>query len=293
MSERIPVSVLIMTKNEEMNIRACLESVKWADEIIVVDSQSSDRTLKIVKEYTDKIYQYAWNGKNPKKNWSLEAPKFFHDWILMIDADERATIGFKAEIEKIVSDSANQYAGYLVRYHYRFLNKYIKFGDPVRKLIFFRKSRSRFESYDISGADTIKDLEVGHEHPVIDGAIGCARSPILHEDNRPLYYYFDRHNRYSTWEAYLIYKDRYGKNTPAKVEPKMLGSWLNARRLMKQAFLYLPFKPIVYFIYSYFFRLGFLDGYPGLCYNICKSVYAYQIGLKLRELKTSLKKSKG
>ncbi|MEA3489036.1 MAG: glycosyltransferase family 2 protein [Candidatus Omnitrophota bacterium] len=291
MSDKIPVSVLIMTKNEEMNIRKCLESVKWADEIVMVDSASTDRTLEIAGEYTDRIYRYTWDKKWPKKIWSLEKPGFRNDWILMIDADERATEEFREEIAPVVSGEDSGCAGFIVRYHYWFLGRYIKYSDPVRKLILFRKSKARFESYDISGADAIEDLEVGHEHPVIDGKVGRVKAPILHEDTRPLYYYFDRHNRYSTWEAYLIHKGKY-KEEEAAVKPGISGGWLNMRRLMKYVFLHLPLKPLVYFVYSYIFRLGLLDGYAGFMYNLCKVFYVFQIDIKLNELKLREKKSK-
>jgi hypothetical protein len=216
-------------------------------------------------------------------------PKFSNDWILMSDADERATPEFKQELEVIVNDDSNRFAGYLVRYHYLFLGKYIRFGDPVRKFILFRKSKARYEIYDMKGVEAIQPLEVGHEHPVIDGPLGLIKNPILHEDTRPLHYYFDRHSRYSTWEAYLIYNERYEKKSPAGIRPKISSGWLNARRFMKHVFLHMPFRPLAYFTYSYFFRLGFLDGYPGFAYNIRKAFYAFQIGIKLHELKLNNK----
>jgi hypothetical protein len=203
----------------------------------------------------------------------------------MLDADERATPEFKKELEAIVADDANRYAGYFVRYHYLFMNRYIRHGDPVRKLILFKKSKTHIESYEICGVDAIKNLEVGHENPIINGPIGYTKSPILHHDTRSIYYYFDRHNHYSTWEAYLIYNDRYKKESPHVIRPKITWSWLNIRRFMKYVFLHLPCKALAYFVYSYFFRLGFLDGYAGFAYNTCKAFYAFQIGIKLRELK--------
>jgi len=290
MSQKVPISILIMTKNEELNISHCLESVKWADEIIVVDSHSTDKTLEITKRYTDKIYQYEWDGKQPKKSWSLEVPKFSNDWILMLDADERATLEFKQEIESVVSDKNNQFAAYTVRYHYWFLGKYIKFGDPVRKLVLFRKSKSHFEKYDISGVDSIQDLEIGHEHPIIDGIVSHAKNPLLHADMRTLHFYFDRHNHYSTWEAFLIYKDKY-KTSQDTVQSKLGKDWTSSRRLLKRIFMLLPFKSFIYFVYAYIFRLGFLDGYAGLAYNVCKAFYAFQIGLKIREYKMKGKKT--
>ena len=271
--DKIPVSVLIMTKNEENNIRCCLESVKLADEVVIVDSDSTDKTLDIAREYTDRVIQYCWDGKNPKKRWSVDTPDFKYDWVCMIDADERATPDFMEELRGIVCSADQQSNGYLARYDYWFLGKMIKHGDPVRKVVIFRKSQTDFEGYDISGADCVESLEVGHEHPVVRGKIGYMKTRLLHEDKRALYFYFDRHNRYSSWEAHLIETQRYKQH--------------NLRRFMKKIFLRLPFKPLVYFIYGYFFRLGFLDGYPGFAYNVCKAFYAFQISLKVREMRKS------
>ena len=272
-----------MTKDEELNIRPCLESVKLANEIVIVDSASMDRTLHIAREYTDRILQYVWDGKNPKKGWSVHTPAFKHDWIFMIDADERATPEFMEELRGIVSFSGDQKDGYLVRYNYCFLGRIIRHGDPVRKLVVFRKSKTTFEKYAIGEVDGVKTLEVGHEHPVLSGKLGRMNSRILHRDERSLYYYFDRHNHYSSWEAYLTHTDKYVGCSLSK-DPI---SYSLLRRSLKTIFLNTPFcKPLIYFIYGYFLRLGFLDGPAGFSYNMCKAFYAFQITLKVRELKS-------
>lgn len=282
---KIPLSVLIMTKNEELNIEGCLENLSWADDIVVVDSFSEDRTLDIVRKYTKNIYHYKWDGKWPKKSWSFEVPRFKYDWILMIDADERVTEEFLDEVKSVVLNEDNNYSGYLIRYLYWFMGRYIRYGDPVRKLVLFRRSKTSFERFDISSSCVIQELEVGHEHPIVDGKVGFFKSYLLHHDTRPLYYFFERHNKYSSWEAELMYRKHSAGFKDLHIKADRSGNIMQFRRYLKNLFLRLPFKPILYFIYSYFFRLGFLDGYPGLCYNICKSIYAYQIGIKTYELK--------
>jgi len=283
MQEKIPVSVLIRTKNEEANIFDCLESVKWAQEIIIVDSYSQDKTLTIAANYTDKIYQYDYNPDLPKTGWSLETPRFSFDWILAIDADERVTAEFRDELDLIVNSSGNNYAGYYVRFNYWFLGKFLKFGDPVKKVILFKKSKSHFEKFNTSNNEASAYLECGHENLIVEGKIAYAKNRIVHVDQRSLHFYFDRHNRYSTWEADLISNKLYIKRIGGQA--KLGGNLLELRRLIKEIFLTLPFKPMFYFIYAYIFRLGFMDGYPGLCYNLCKAIYAYQIGLKVHETK--------
>lgn len=288
MSQKVPVSVLIIVKNEELNIRQCLESVKWAEQVIIVDSQSTDKTIEIAKAYTNDVYQFIWDGKSYKKQWSLDHVKLSHDWILMIDADERVTEEFKNEVESIVIDHNSTIAGYIVRYDNLFLGRFLKFGDPMRKIILFRKSKSYYESFKVADRESIKSMkfETGHELPIIEGKINFAQKRMLHADQRPLYDYFDRHNRYSTWEAEMLFMKSYLKD---RIESNPTESPVRSRRILKNIFLRLPFKPFIYFFYAYIFRLGFLDGYPGLCFNVCKSIYAYQIVLKLHELKLRAK----
>ncbi len=284
MTKKIPVSVLIVTKNEELNIRQCLESVKWADEIFIVDSHSTDGTIRIAKEYTDKIIQFSWNGKLPKKkSWSLKNLPFSYEWVLTLDADEVAPPGLKEELSAILEREGG-YAGYVAKFNYYFLGKIIRYGDPVRKLVFFKHRLTDFEQLDDSELGFKADVEV-HEHPIVSGKTGFLKTRLIHNDQRDLAYYFDRHNRYSSWEAFLIHKNRYGERSSEIIKPHLIRDWMSLRRLAKYIFFRLPFKPLAYFIYSYIFRLGFLDGYPGFAYNLCKAFYAFQISLKLHEFK--------
>lgn len=291
MSQKVPVSILIMTKNEELNISHCLESVKWASEIFVVDSHSTDRTLEIARRYTDKIIQFDWNGQLPKKkNWSLKNLPFSFEWVLTLDADEVAPAQLKDEISAILEKKGHN-DGYVAKFDYYFLGKRIKHGDPVRKLILFKHRLTEFEQLDDSGLDFRAEVEV-HEHPIVKGRAGCLKTHITHNDKRKLEHYFDRHNRYSTWEAFLIYEGKYRQRSPATIQNKLGRDWISSRRLLKHIFLLSPFKSFIYFIYAYIFRLGFLDGYVGFAYNVCKAFYAFQIGLKIREYKIRGKKTK-
>src|SRR5262249_35499623 len=126
---KLPISVLIPVKNEERNIAACLESVSWADEIWVVDSHSTDRTVEIAEQYTDLIIQFDYNGgQMKKKNWALENIPFKHEWVLIVDCDERVTPELEAEICRVLSrpgeDEAPQ--GYYVNRRLIFLGRWIK-----------------------------------------------------------------------------------------------------------------------------------------------------------------------
>ena len=282
MPAKVPISVLVMTKNEEANIRACLESVKWADEVVVVDSHSEDKTLEISREYTDKIHQFEWNGRFPKKkNWSIKNVDFANEWVLILDADERASDEFGSEVEEAISGQDNC-AGYTARFDYFFMGRCIKHGDPVRKIVLFKPALASFEKLDDEELSEKADVEV-HEHQLIEGALGKLKVRLVHEDKRNLFHYFDRHNRYSSWEAYLLFRKGYSKRVSDNDGREVSGLLL--RRYLKRIFLLLPCKPFLYFMYGYILRMGFLDGYAGFAYNLCKAIYAYQIELKLYEMK--------
>lgn len=278
----IPVSVLVITKDEERNIRSCLESVKWADEIIVVDSQSADGTVAIAKEYTDKIYLYSQDIVCRKRGWALEKASFSNDWVLMIDADEQATEAFREELREIVLNE-EKFAGYQVRYKYSFLGREIRFGDPVLKTVLFRRSRSQVETLQLPERINAPLIETAHEQPVVDGKIGRMRSFLVHEDKRPLHYCFARHNDYSTLEASMLLRDNPKEAFYDEILSERGVTYQKTRRMAKHIFLRMPLKPLIYFLYSYILRLGFLDGYAGLVYNLCKAIYAFQIEVKLYE----------
>jgi glycosyltransferase involved in cell wall biosynthesis len=282
---KAPVSVLVPTKNEERNIRQCLNALGWVDEIYVVDSHSSDRTGEIASSLGAEVVQFKWDGKGPrKKNWALEKLQWRNDWILVVDADEQVTPALRDEIMKITSNP-HGHAGFLVPYHYYFLGQLLKHGAPLWKLILFKQSLARFERTDVPEV-TGYDVEL-HEHPVVQGRVGRLRAPMIHYDFEDLHHYFQRHNVYSDWEALLRtrYRDR---SREGEVRPRLFGSAPERRRLAKRLFLGLPGKPFIYFVYSYILRVGFLDGRAGFIYNALKAFYWYQIGIKEYENRLNL-----
>ncbi len=278
----IPISVLIPTRNEEKNIGKCLRAVAWADQTFVVDSYSSDRTAEIARGLGAEVVAFSWDGEGPrKKGWALENLRWKHEWVLVVDADEEVSPGLRDEMAAAVQAASN-YAAFLVPYNYYFLGRLLCHGAPLRKLILFRHELARFERIDVPEI-TAYDVEL-HEHPVVRGRIGRLCSPMIHHDFDDLYHYFQRHNVYSDWEALLRtrYRDR---DCSAEIRPRLFGSATERRRRMKRLFLSLPGKSLLYFVYSYVLRGGFLDGRPGLIYNVLKSFYWYQIGIKEYEIR--------
>jgi glycosyltransferase involved in cell wall biosynthesis len=283
-SKQIPVSVLIPAKNEERNLPACLESVKIADEIFVVDSQSSDRSSEISQFHGAKVVQFNFNGGWPKKkNWSLENLPFRNDWVLIVDCDERITPELWSEIAIAIED--NKHDGYYLNRKVYFLGKWIRFGGkyPDWNLRLFKHKLGRYENLNTEDIPNTGDNEV-HEHVVLSGQVGYLKEDMLHIDYRDVYHWLERHNRYSNWEARVYYNLLNNPGDRGTIGSNLLGDSVQRKRFLKKIWVRLPFKPTLRFVLSYFLRLGFLDGKAGYIYARLLSQYEYQIGLKLYEL---------
>jgi glycosyltransferase involved in cell wall biosynthesis len=285
MSLKIPVSVLIPAKNEEANLPACLESVARADEVFVVDSQSEDQSVEISGRFGAKVVQFHFNGRWPKKkNWSLDNLPFKHEWVLIVDCDERIPDELWDEIE--VAIKKPEYSGYYLNRKVFFLGKWIRFGGkyPDWNLRLFRHSKGRYENLNTEEIRNTGDNEV-HEHVVIqEGEIGYLKNDMLHIDFRDLYHWLERHNRYSNWEARVYYNLLNGMEEDGTIGANLFGDAVQRKRFLKKIWVRLPFKPFLRFILFYFVRLGFLDGRAGYIYGRLLSQYEYQIGVKLFEL---------
>lgn len=282
----VPVSVLIPTKQEEANISKCLASVSWADEIFVVDSNSTDRTVEIARGMGARVVPFQWDGTGPKKyNWSLENLPFSHEWVFVVDADEEATPELGEEIGRVLS-SPSAYAGFSVRFEYFLMGQRIRHGDPLVKPILFKHRLTRYEKMDVPEVKEY-DIEV-HEYPLVNGSVGRLKSRMLHRDWSDLHHHFARHNIYSDWEALLRtrYRDR---DTRGEIQPRLFGDEGQQRRFLKRLFLACPGKPWLYFLYAYFLRMGFLDGRAGFTYIALKSIYWYEVSLKEREIKLQIR----
>lgn len=283
-TSKIPVSVLIPAKNEEDNLPACLESVARADEVFVVDSQSSDRSIEICEEHGAEVVQFHFNGRWPKKkNWSLDNLPFRNDWVLIVDCDERITPELWDEIESAIQDPNN--AGYFLNRRVFFLGKWIRHGGkyPDWNMRLFQHKKGRYENLNTEEIRNTGDNEV-HEHVVVDGNVGYLKNDMLHEDFKDLFHWLERHNRYSNWEAKVYYNILTGKDDSESIGGNLFGEAVQRKRFLKKIWVRLPFKPFLRFFLFYVLRLGFLDGKAGYIYGRLLSQYEYQIGVKLYEL---------
>ena len=268
----IPVTVVIPVRNEEGSFPTCLSRLRSFKEVIVVNSGSTDLTAQVAEDTGAKVVQFVWNGRFPKKrNWVLQNYSFQTDWVLFLDADEEITPEFESELTNSIKEQST-YSGFWVRYNNFFLGKQLRFGIPQRKLALFMVGKGEYEKIDEERWSSL-DMEV-HEHPIVNGAVGELRKPILHHNFKSLQKFITRHNDYSDWEAHRYISLR-------------RGDWgsLTARQRIKYSLLASGFFPFAYFLAEYVARGGFLDGSAGLHHAILKFAYFYQVHLKIRELK--------
>ncbi|MBW4443932.1 MAG: glycosyltransferase family 2 protein [Plectolyngbya sp. WJT66-NPBG17] len=282
---KLPVSVLIPARNEEANLPACLESVARADEVFVVDSQSSDRSVAIAESYGASVVQFHFNGRWPKKkNWSLENLPFRNEWVLIVDCDERITPELWDEIEAAIQNP--EFEGYYLNRRVFFLGQWIRFGGkyPDWNLRLFQHQKGRYENLSTEAIRNTGDNEV-HEHVVLSGKVGYLKNDMLHIDFKDLYHWLERHNRYSNWEAQVYLNLLTGQGENGTIEANLFGNSVQRKRFLKRIWVRLPFKPTLRFLLAYVIRLGFLDGRAGYIYARLLSQYEFQIGVKLFELR--------
>ncbi len=281
---KLSVSVIVPVKNEELNLAACLASVAWADEVWVVDSGSTDRTAELVRQFGARVAQFEYRGGYPKKkNWALANLPLRHEWVLLLDADERVTPELEREIRELFkqSDLAD---GYYVNRKLVFLGRWIKHCGwyPSWNLRLFKHPLGRYEKLDAENVEQAGDVEV-HEHVVLNGRAAYLKHDLLHEDFKSIFHFVERHNRYSNWEARVYANFARGQRGASNIGAALFGSPLERKRFIKQWWVRLPFRPLLRFLWMYVFRRGFLDGKPGLIFCTLMTMHEAVIGAKLYE----------
>jgi glycosyltransferase involved in cell wall biosynthesis len=238
------ISVPIVAFNEAANLRRTLESVAWADEIIVVDSGSSDGTVEIAKEFGARVFIQPWPGYGPGVNSAIN--RCTGDWILNLDADEAATPELAAEVQMLVRGPKPVFDAYWIPRLNLFLGRWMRYGGvyPDPKLRLFRRGVARLR----------EDTEP-HATPKYDGPTGMLKGHMLHYAYPTLEMYLEHMDRYSTQSVRLMLSK--GK-TSIGLGAFVLNTFVN---------------PAATFVYNYFLRLGFLDGREGLLFHLYHSAY--------------------
>ena len=246
---RPPISSCIITLNEEENLRDCLTSVGWTDEIAVVDSGSTDRTLEIAREFTDRVIHHEWHGINAQRNYALTEAS--HEWVLCLDADERITPELRDEIKRRLETEADTTQGYRVRRRTYFLDRWILHGGwyPDWKIRLFRKSKSRFVGMD------------PHDLPQVDGAVRDLAGEIVHYSSPDLSRFLRKIDSFS--------------GTVAR-------NW--AKEGERFRLIEMLVRPPWKWVETYLLKRGFMDGVPGLIISVGSAYYVFLKYAKLWEL---------
>jgi glycosyltransferase involved in cell wall biosynthesis len=265
------VSILILTLNEEANLAACLDSVRWFDDVVVLDSFSSDRTVEIASSYGARVAQRTFDDWASHQNWALDNITFKYPWVLYIDADERVTDELAEEVRAIGNDPCRpEVAFYCGRKNF-FMGRWLRHAMPPGMVLrFFKPPFIRFE-------------RLVNPIPVIHGRHGYLTHHLLHYNfSKGLTEWIDKHNKYSQLEAVEGVKLAV-RGWPAG--PSLLArDPALRRRALKALSFRLPFRPLLKFFYLYVLNRGFLDGRPGFTYCLLQSVYEYMIVIKIKEL---------
>ena len=266
------ISVLILTLNEEDNLPACLASVQWSDDIVILDSFSTDRTVEIARAAGARVIQRKFDNERDHRAAALQVP-FKHDWVYNPDADEITPPELRAEMLEVAKDTARTEVAYRVRFKNMFMGRWLKHSSlyPTWVMRLFRPDKISFER-------SINLRAVAH------GPEGRLEHHFEHYSfNKGMSAWFDKHNRYSLQEAHESLKslaaDRWQWRVLLSRDPAA------RRRALKELSFRLPCRPSLRFIYMYVWCLGFLDGWAGFTYCRLLTIYEYMIVLKMREIR--------
>lgn len=259
---KIPVSVLIVTRNEASRIERCIEALQGFDEIIVVDSGSTDGTAGLARTAGARVENFSWNGQYPKKRqWCLHNLSLRHDWVFFVDADEIVTPHLIKEIQSISFDRA----GYFISGLYVIDGKIMRHGLRNNKIALLNRRRMEFPVINDLGLPGMGEIE-GHYQPVLKPefartGIGYLRAPLLHHAHHDPAGWEERHRRYAAWERGMNARNAW----PADPVP-----W---RQALKKIFRASPARPLLAFLHCYVWKRGFLDGKPGWRFACSRASY--------------------
>ena len=281
--DAVPLTVLIPAKNEVRNIKDCLDSVAWADQVFILDSQSTDGTQAIVEAAGREVYQFYYDGGWPKKrNWGLRELPIQNDWVLLLDADERVTPELKEDICWAIKQK--EYNGFYLKWKFIFLGRWMKHSwSHGWMLRLIRRGKGEYEDLGMRGEGGW-DAEV-HENVVVEGNCGRLKGYLDHDSHENLSFWIKKQNEFSDWNA---------KRRLAQLQegmPPLQNLWSGdpskVRRWLKAMFIRLPFKSTLMFIYLFWIKRGFLDGKSGYYFCKLRAMHELNINAKIFELRST------
>jgi glycosyltransferase involved in cell wall biosynthesis len=275
----LPVSVIVPIKNEAENLPRCLGSIGWADEIFVIDSQSSDGSQRIAEEFGARVVQFTFNGTWPKKkNWALENLRFRNEWVCILDADEVLPAEAEAEFRSAIAN-AGRTAGFWINRRFLFMGRWLRHAYyPNWNLRLFRHALGRYEK--LTDAPTASGDNEVHEHVVVEGPTSRLGCEIDHYAFPSVEVFVEKHNRYSNWEARVAFAEKGGGGSS-----ELQSARVAQRRRLKRFSERLPFRPLLRFLYVYVWQKGFLDGREGYYFARLHGFYEFLSVAKTYELR--------
>jgi glycosyltransferase involved in cell wall biosynthesis len=277
---KFPISVVVITRNEEANIARCLKALAWCDDVVVIDDHSEDATVSLARMHGARVLEHRFESFASQRNWALDNASLRHPWALMLDADEVVTPELRSQIEVSLPAAGREVVGYRMCRKTMLFGRWLKHSDdfPVWLVRLIRVGNFQFE-------------DSGHgEVPVPSnaGPFGTLSVPFLHYPfEKGLDDWIQRHNRYSTHEATLELVE-----TNVDV---WKGLWTQDRAVRRRTLRHLsrrlPCRAALRFLYQYVIKRGFLDGSAGLTFSWLMAVYEGFIVLKRRELEQAQRNS--
>jgi len=279
--KKIAISAIVLTYNEELNIAQCLESLDgWLDEIIVLDSNSTDATIDIVENYTNKVFLHEFETHSKQWKWAMENLPIKNEWVLGLDSDQSISLDLKDRLFDLFKNEHQLLDGYYLRRKQIFLGKWIRYGGyyPKYLLKLFKKDNV-----------VIDEGELVDHHFYVNGETGIIEADIV-EDNikeRNLSFWFNKHIKYAELFASEVIND----NKKNISHNDLTGPDKKTYHL-KNVYNSLPLfiRPFLYFIWRYFFQLGILDGTRGFIFHFFHALcFRFLVDAKIYELKKSKK----
>lgn len=273
----VPVTVLIHTLNEETNLPWALRSVvDWADQVVVIDSESTDHTVDIAKEHGVEVFSRRCkrSGLVEQRNWALANLPIRHPWIFVLDADEYLEESLKEEIAHTIYEDDPRVDGYWCRFRFVFMGRWLKKVGmyPTWSLRLFRAGKVYYEKRDVNS------------HPLVDpDRAAYLTGHFVNHDRRSFSAELTRLDEFSTLEAQAYRRLREGRSQEELLSARLWGSKAERRRFLKSVFIRLPARPVVIFVYLYLLRCGFLEGRQGFDYALLKAIGEWAITVKMRE----------
>ena len=265
------ISVVVLTQDESANIARCLESVAWADDILVVDSGSTDGTRELAERLGARVLMRRFDTFAAQRNFALDEGRLIHDWVLHLDADETVSAELRREIEETVRGGSTM-AAYRVPFRLMLMGRWLKRSGmyPGYQVRFGRRDHLRFHMVGHGQRETLGPHEVG-----------VLKGDLIHDNfSKGVSEWAEKHARYAREEAQSALEHagdhRWGDLVRA-------GSAVERRRVLKALSYSLPMRPLMRFLYVYVLRLGFLDGLAGFRYARLMAWYEWLIDMNIAE----------